>query len=800
MIASGYMRAEDLMKAISQVLILMTGLALSGTLWSLHAQEVDTGPRTLVQPPSASDENSDLRGPIVKDIEIEFAGAKSVDRSLILSNMRTTIGQPYSLAAVQEDVRNLYATGLFVNLRIYDEPLADGVKVVVIVQPKPVIKQIVVTGANKIKEKTIRKKIKSRAGDPLSEQQVADDAREVKTYLYDKGFFESQVEYKIDVNEQVGRAVVTFTVREGSRAFVRNVTFTGNNTFEDKELRNGFKTRKKNLFSFLNKSGIYKQEDFDADLKKLRDFYYSNGYIDFAVKDITQEYPEEDVIDINIEVFEGIQYSIGQISVKGNTLYTREQVMDRLVMDETSVFSPQGLEADVQGIKNLYGENGYIDTEVRPIRQPNIESGKMDILYELQEGPQSYVEKIVIQGNNRTKDKVLRRELAVAPGEVYDSVRVDASKRRLENLGYFSKVDTSARDTSVPNRKDLVVTVEEQRTGSVTFGAGFSTVDSILGFAEVTQGNFDWANWPTFTGGGQKFRARVQYGLKRRDALISWTEPWFLDRQLSFGFDLFYNEADFISDEYDQRRLGAAVRVGKALNQFWRVGLKYQIENIDIFDVNNTAPAPILLEEGGRTKSSVRGTLTYDSRDSFFLTRSGEKIEFAAEGAGGPLGLDTDIWKLELEAQKWWELPWDLIFSLRGVTGVADAFGDTNRVPLFDRFFVGGARSVRGFDFREIGPQVGGEPIGGRTIAYTNAEITFPIMDRVRGAIFMDAGFNNEDVFDYSVDDLNVGTGIGLRMNLPIGPLRFDLGFPIVVDENNNVGDMEFHFDVGYQF
>jgi len=756
--------------------------------------------RTLVPPPSANVEDPEALGPEVKDIEIEFAGAKTVDRSLILSNMRTTIGQPYSLAAVQEDVRNLYATGLFVNLRIYDEPLGDGVKVVVIVQPKPIIKQIVVNGAERISEKAIRKKIESRAGDPLSEQQVADDAREVKTYLQGKGFFESSVEYKIDVNEQVGRAVVTFTVREGARAFVRNVTFTGNEAFEDKELREGWTTRKKNLLSFINKSGIFKQSDFDEDLKKLRDFYYRNGYIDFAVRDVSYEYPEEDIIDINVEVFEGIQYSIGQISLKGNTLFTREQIVAGLGMTEASIFSPQGLEADVKSIEDLYGRDGYIDANVRPVRQPNIESGKMDLLYEIEEGPQSFVEKIIIQGNNRTKDKVLRRELAVTPGDVYDSVRVEASKKRLENLGYFSQVDASPRDTAVPNRKDLVVTVEEQRTGSVTFGAGFSTVDSILGFAEVTQGNFDWANWPTFTGGGQKFRARVQFGLRRRDGLISWTEPWFLDRQLSFGFDVFYNEANFLSDEYDQRRYGAALRLGKALNQFWRVGLRYQIEEISIFDVDASAPLPIQEEEGTRSKNSIRATLTYDSRDDLFLTRSGEKVEFSAEGAGGPLQLDTDIWKLEMEAQKWWELPWDLIFSVRGVTGVADAYGDTERVPLFDRFFVGGSRSVRGFDFREIGPQVDGEPLGGLTFAYTNAEITFPIMDRVRGALFIDAGFNNSGVFDYSVDDLNVGTGVGLRMNLPIGPLRFDLGFPIVVDDNNEFGNMEFHFDVGYQF
>jgi outer membrane protein insertion porin family len=791
---------------------MVLGVFIFSTLPDATAQQATEEGKTLVRPPSAPQDSPQGRGPIIKEVEIEFAGPRSVDRSVIISNMRSTVGQPYSLASVEEDVRNLYATGLFVNLRIYDEPLADGVKVVVVVQPKPIVKQVVVAGNDKISEKAVRKQITSKAGDTLSEQKVAEDSRKIQEYYNKKGFANAQVEYKIDINEQVGRAVVTYTVTEDAKAFVRLVTFKGNANFTEKDLRPLFKTRKKNWLSIFNKSGLYIEEQFREDLRKLREFYQSKGYIDMVVKDTRKEYPEPDVIHIEIEVFEGIQYRVGSVNLTGNQLFTQEQIKGRMKMDEGGIFSPQGLEADVKAIRDLYGERGYIDASILPQRQPNIESGKMDLVYEIAENAQSYVEKIIIQGNNRTKDKVLRRELALAPGEVYDSVAVEASKKRLENLGYFSKVDISPEDTAVGDRKNMVITVEEQRTGSVTFGAGFSTVDSILGFVELSQGNFDATNWPNFTGAGQKFRARLQYGLRRQDVLVSWTEPWFLNQRLSFGFDLFYNNAEFLSSDYNQQRYGAAIRLGKALNDFWRVGFRYQAEVIDIYDVDRSLPQFILDEEGVRTKSSVTGTLAYDSRDDLFLSRKGEKVEFTAEGAGGPLLGDTNIWKLQAEATKYFLLPWDLIFSASATTAVGDAFNGDSRIPLFDRYFIGGSRSIRGFGFRDVGPKKsrsptgdvdnpGGEPVGGQTMAYTNFEVTYPIIDRVRGAFFVDGGINNEETFDYSFEHLAVGTGFGLRLNLPIGPLRLDLGFPVLEEQRLVDGPkIEFHFDVGYQF
>jgi outer membrane protein insertion porin family len=779
-------------------------VALSGLSPVVYAQD---GEKTVIQSPSAMAAGQRI-GPTVKEIEIEYAGPRSVAREVILSNMRTTVGQPYSPSAVEEDIRNLYATGFFTNLRIYDEPMADGVKVVVVVQPKASIKEIVVAGAKELSEKAVRKKITSKVGDTLNEQKISADAQAIRDFYQDKGFREAQVEYKIDINEQIGRAVVVYTIQENRRGWVRDIEFVGNKAVTSKELRKAIKTKTKDWLSWINKSGRYKDEQFQEDLKKIRDFYYDRGYIDMTIRDVAYEPFDEDSLRIKITVFEGIQYEVGKVTIENNTLFSNEQLRARMGMLEGKVFSPRGLDGDIKAIKDAYGERGYVEANVNARRMPNIESARMDLVYQVQENEQFYVEKIVIQGNNRTKDKVLRRELALAPGDVYDTVSAEASKARLENLGYFSKVDVSDQDTSVPGRKNMVVTVEEKRTGSITFGAGFSTVDSVLGFVELQQGNFDIANFPTFTGAGQKFRLRIQYGLRRQDVLLSVTEPWFLNQRLSLGFDLFYNNSSYDSSVFDQRRFGAAVRLARALNQFWTVGLRYQVESIEIYDVDGNPIYNLLRNEeaGTRTKSSVRAALTYDTRDNVFLTRKGEKLEFSAEGAGGPLMGDTDIWKLELSAQKFFSLPYDMILSLNAATGVTDSFGDSPRVPLYDRFFIGGSRSIRGFDHRSVGPRYldvpGGlseEPYGGRTMAYGNVELTYPIIDRVRGAVFVDAGFNNLEPFDYDVSDYELGVGLGLRLNLPIGPLRLDIGFPLVYDYFNN-DTWKFHFDVGYQF
>jgi outer membrane protein insertion porin family len=780
--------------------------------------------KKLVGPPDTQAPMPGQQGPIVREIHIEYIGPKTVAESVILSNMRTTVGDVYTPSSVEEDVRNLYATGFFTNLAIKDEPLGDGVRVNVVVQPKPLVKEIVINGAHQIKTDRVKKEIKSKIGETLSEEQISEDADKIKDLYLGKGYNQVQVSYKIDTNDEFGRSVITFTISEGERAYVTEVDFVGNDHLTTKELRKVMKTRSKNFLSFINKSGLFKEDEFQADLDSLRTYYNSKGFIDMSIKDVKFDTPKPKELKVTISIFEGIQYHVGKIDFTGNVIFTKDQLrvyrnFKVIRMTEGMVYSPRAwapegkepdenlpsLDNDIKRIRDLYGTRGYIEMQITPQREANVESGKIDIDYQIVENSQSYIQQIIIQGNNHTKDKVIRRELANAPGEIYDSVRADQSKKRLENLGYFAdgKVSIDPQDTTVPNRKNMVVTVEEKRTGSVTFGAGFSSVDSLLGFVEITQGNFDIFNFPYFTGGGEKFRVRLQYGLERQDVEISFKEPWFLEQRLALGYDLFYHNATYLSTYYNERNYGASVSLARAFGPFWSGSIAYTLQEFELYDFQNN-PSPQILAEGGyRSESSITTGMTFDNRDSVLLSRKGVHADFTAEFAGGPLLGQTNIYKFQADAQKYILLPYDLILMLGGSTGVINYYDTSTEVPLFDRFFLGGSRSIRGFGNRDIGPvDINNEPLGGDTMAYANVELTFPIMDRVRGAVWTDLGFLDARPFHYTdaYHEGDAAAGVGLRLNLPIGPLRLDYGLPYKDQGYNHNNTGKFSFDVGYQF
>ena len=403
------------------------------------------------------------------------------------------------------------------------------------------------------------------------------------------------------------------------------------------------------------------------------------------------------------------------------------------------------------------------------------------------------MERVNISGNVRTKDKVIRRELAVAPGEVYNSVRVEASKARLQNLNYFERVDVFPSDTSLTGKKDLNVVVSEKQTGSFNVGAGFSSIDSLTGFVELTQSNFDITNWPHFTGGGERFRTRLQYGLQRKDFTVSLTEPYFLDYQLAVGGELYYRDANFLSSIYNQRNYGMNLFTRKAINEWlsWRVD--YRLEQIGIYNVDKSAPQFFKDQAGNRVQSTLSPSLVYDTRDSVFLTREGTRAELSTYVAGGPLGGNVSVFGGDLEATHYFHLPWDTILILNGEAAAVQAWSGTSEVPVFDRLYLGGSNNLRGFGFRDVGPKEKGQPIGGTSLGRATVEYTFPVVDRVRGAMFYDTGFIGD------IGHVASDVGIGVRLDLPIGPVRLDYGVPVQKDQNAG-GSGKFNFNIGYQF
>src|SRR5438876_654130 len=785
-------------------------------------------------------------GLTVEKIEIRHVGPPAVSDDLVRANIHIKVGDKYNPEATTDDIRALKATGYFYNIQVAVDPMDGGVKLIYVVQGQPVTSDIRFEGNRKYSNAKLLKKVKSKIGEPLDDYKLFSDAQEIKKFYEKAGYQQTRVEPRQSINEQLGRATVTFEIKEAPKVRIVDVQFVGAHAFSQRKLRKQLKTRRHWMFSWLTGSGRLKEEQFQEDKDKLKEFYWNAGYIDFEIKDVKFDSVSPTRMVIQFSLYEGQRYKVGSVEFKGNARFSAEQIRQGIVvlgrvvrprMLEGQIFTPKGLEKDIEAIQDFYGAHGYIGKgdrdriAVSALKNANTERSTMDLVYQIEEGEPSKIEKIEIRGNTRTKDKVIRRELAVSPGEVFDMVRVKLSKERLEGLQYFTpgKVQMSVEPTEVPNLKNLIVDVEEGPSGNFYFGAGFSSIDQLFGYVGMTQGNFDLFNPPYFTGGGQKLRLQATIGTRQETYELTFVEPWFLNRKLALEVELFHRDIQYYSDLYDQRETGARLSLTRALfTDAFRVGLSYTIENVGIHfgsgtstnvvrvdgpgrDRSETIVPPtvsptLLQEQGDRLVSKVGVSLTYDTRGGGLLPNRGQRTSFNASVAGGPFGGDTDFYKLELETKWYFKGPLEgHVLEVGATAGIVEAFGDSTRVPLFDRFFLGGANTVRGFKFRHVGPKDEfGEPIGGGTYWFGSAEYSVPIIERLRSAAFYDIGMVYQDAYSFDPNGFHTGNynddwGIGIRLNIPqLGPLRLDYAFPITHGPDTS-GSGRFQFSVGYE-
>lgn len=739
-------------------------------------------------------QTSKYEGQTVKEVTV--LGNKLVSEIVILSKVKTKPGSEFNKDTINEDLKRLYDSGYFSSISIDVESVTDGVRVCFVVKEKPMLREIIFIGNKKIKSSKLQRLMKSTVGEVLNESQVKDDIEEIKDFYEKKGFTLAKIEHEISVDEATGRAIVTVYIEEGLRVHIVSISFIGNKVLKPKEILKVMRTRRDTLFT----SGILKEEEFQDDLDRIKELYRTKGYLDSKVVDVKREYnPEKTKVWLTIEISEGRQYFVGKITITGNEKFSLEELQKLLKVKSGAVFSPPALNKDIGSLRDFYYSRGYLDVRVRASTTLDSATGNMDISYKITEDGITYVGRIDVRGNTRTKDIVIRREVLVVPGEVCDSIKIKRSQERLQNLGYFKYVDVSLRPTEVKNKKDIVIEVEEQKTGEIAFGAGYSSIDYLIGFVEISQKNFDIKNFPTFVGAGQKFRLRAEVGSKRQDYVLSFTEPWFLGRRLSAGFDIFKRTRKYFSEYFDEERLGGDVRIGKALGEYNRADLIYTYQRIDITDVREDASNEIKLEEGRRYVGSIGLSLTRDTRDSWIFPTKGYRLEIEPEVAG--VGGDTEFWKLTGSGSIYFPLLFEHVLRIGAQAGVVDEYGDDTRVPIFNRFFLGGATTVRGFDYRAISPKdENDEPIGGKTMGMGTIEYTFPLITRVRGALFYDIGGVFPDTGEFDFNQLNAAVGVGVRLNLPIGPIQVDYGWPVMTDEFNEGADGRFSFTMGSTF
>jgi outer membrane protein insertion porin family len=758
----------------------------------------------------------------VKEVKVRTLDPFGSDASDVLSYCGVKPGAELSQEALSKDVRELLDTGRYGYAGVELEKVADGYNVIYVVKRRYRFQEpLAIKGADYLSESKIRKLSELKSGDYIDEPILITKAGMIRDEYVKKFFPNVKIGTELQpIEGSAGFANVTFTVEEGERVKIRSYRFTNNPSIPEAELRSSFGQR-----PWYDPRGWFadtpvSQQDLEDARQLAEDIYKNRGYLDAKVAFPVSERVGKERVDMVFDVTEGDVYTVESTAIRGVKLFPEHEVLAANARLRTDmVAGQQTLDEAAKDIRDYYGSRGYVDTLVRAVKEPIPgKPGRMAITFDVREGELVYIRNIVIRGNNKTKDKVIRREILVSPGEIMNEVRIETSENRLKNLGYFSNV-RHVTEQGEDNKRDLVYEVEEQSTGNFMVGAGLSSEDGVVGFVELSQSNFDIMNWPSFSGGGQKARLGIEAGTRRQTAEVSWTEPWFLDRPLALTVELYRRMRWY--DEYDEIRSGGSVGLSYPV-KVGRVGARYTLELVQMddvddglwFDENGGSSTPSTWggtanqyfkyqdsQYGDALNSVIRLYWAHDTRDKAFVPTKGYQTTVFGEASEGALG-DNEYYKVGVNYRRWFRMPWyKHVLSVRGRFETVDAYsGD---LPVYEKLFLGGPRTIRGVEYRDMGPKVlsatgDHAPIGGQTMALATVEYTVPVFKAVRLATFIDIGSLGEDAFDPELSDMCVSAGIGIRIDIPGFPIRFDFAKPVVEDDDYT-DDEFFSFAIGFE-
>ncbi|MEO1834345.1 MAG: outer membrane protein assembly factor BamA [Akkermansiaceae bacterium] len=741
----------------------------------------------------------DLEGRTITSITFNYRGVRTVNEQRLRDRMSVREGMKYATEAIDNDIASLYESGLVDDVSFLGDPHgANSLKLIVEVVTRGQFIEMGFVGNTIFSDRKLASEAKLKAG-VISDKAILAARRNIETLYKGFGYPDVLVSHRLRDTDEAGQYQLILVIEEGVKSEVRKIRFEGNQAFSRVELRREMKTKQKGLLSFITKSGRIDAEKLQQDLRSLEDFYRNHGFRAVRIEGARREPVKDGRVDLIIPIDEGLKYTVQSVSYGNMTVFTPEELMPGLSLVGGDLYSGKKIRDDVRMIRSYYGSRGYADALVQ-VDMRDVSPGMVVIVFQITEGRRYRVGKVNIQGNTVTQDKVIRREVPMQPGEPYNSVDEDTTSRRLKNINYFDGVQVSGSPSTQAGYRDVNLLVNEKKTGSISFGAGFSSIDSIVGYLNLEQTNFDISNPKGFfRGAGQRFGMQLRIGNERRDFKVSLVEPWFLGKRLSLGTELYYRDLLYLSDEYDQGNVGGSVFIRRPLGRKGYVKAEYRFEQVSI-DVDSVPPASLfLMEDGDFIKSAIALSYVFDSRDSNILPRRGHRASLGATMAGGILGGDVDTYTLSASGTKHWSLPWDIILNVNGSATVVDALSGT--VPIFERQFIGGARSLRGFELRDVGPRdlATGSALGGNTAAFGSVEATFPIVENIRGAVFGDLGFVNAGSYEFTLDDLHSDAGLGLRLNLPFGPLALDYAVPLQSAKGADNGG-QFNFYLNYQF
>ncbi|MDG4476373.1 outer membrane protein assembly factor BamA [Thiovibrio frasassiensis] len=719
---------------------------------------------------------------------IAIAGNTRVDSGAILRQVKSQAGDRYAPELLRADLKNIFQMGYFDDVQILVTDTEKGKEITFQVTEKAVIGQVLVNGENELEEKEVKEVVSVSPNTIINTKEVQTSVENIRKLYKDKGFYRTNVAAKLNyvADDKVN---VTFDIEEGVKMYIKGIRFVGNKAFTEKELRKEMTTSEKGLLSWFTESGKLKRDLLEQDRSRIGAMYHNSGYIEAKISE-PEISDEGDWLYVTFDIQEGDRYRVGTIEIEGDIVGEKNDLFSLLELSKEKFFSRKILREDVLRLTDRYAESGYAFAEVDPKLSKNEEDKRMDLSLKVAQGTLVHINRINIKGNTRTRDKVIRREMQVKEGGLLDASAVRKSSERLQRLEFFEEVNVTPEPTVQEDLMDVVVEVKEKATGTFSVGAGYSSVDNMMFMGEVSEKNF--------LGKGQHLSLQANVSSRSSRYNFSFTEPHLNDTKLLFGYDIYNWSREY--DDYTKDSTGGALRFGYPIWNKWMLGWAYGYDDTKMTDVllDNVSQS-ILDSLDIETTSFFRIGVSKDTRNKFTDASTGWLTSYSIKQAGGPLGGDSAFTKYEATSGWYYPLWWDTTFHVKGSIGYVTENED-KKLPVFEKFYLGGLNTIRGFDSGKISPLelnpdgTTYSKVGGEKMWYGNVEYIFPLVSEIglKGLVFFDLGNVYTDSDTWDVADLRYSTGVGFRWLSPMGPLRLEWGYNLDPKEGEKQGVWDF--------
>ncbi|MBN1546604.1 MAG: outer membrane protein assembly factor BamA [Syntrophaceae bacterium] len=714
---------------------------------------------------------------------IDFRGNRKIGAGAIEQKIKSERGGLFFEETLAEDIRAIYKMGYFEDVQADVEDSPEGKIIVFILQEKALVSDIVIRGNKAVSKSDIEGVITIKIRKTLNTEQLREDLEKIRALYDSKGYYNAEVK---DIIEKDGDkdVRVVFQIEENKRLYIRKISFEGNQAYTTKELKKLMSTTEKGLFSFISDSGLLKKEQLKQDVGKITVFYLNSGYINAQIGEPEITHDKKGIY-VKVVIAEGKQYRIGKVDIVGDELkVAKSELKKGIKMREKEIFDRSAIIKDIDYLTQAANDEGYADAEVVPMTNIHDKEQLVDVTYRLTKNQLVYFNRINILGNDRTRDKVIRRQLSIVEGDLYNKTNLKKSYNDIARLRYFEEVDVQTEKGPDETQTDVNIRVKEKPTGMFSVGAGYSAVDAAVFTASISQQNL--------FGRGQALSLKASLGSEVTNFDLSFIEPWLFDIPLWSKVNLWNIDREY--DDYDLDSKGFGFTLGYPLWERFFGYVGYRLSSNDISNVDEDADEDIKEDEGKTTISSITFTLSRDTTNDNMFPSKGSRNSISIENAGSFLGGDVDFLKYDLSSTWFFPLPFDTVFSVRGRMGYIQAIGDKEDIPDYELYELGGINTLRGLE--DVGPKYdNGDTKGGNTMLCFNFDYIFPLIRSagMKGVIFFDTGNAWDD--EYDITDMRETAGVGIRWYSPIGPLRLEWGY--VLDRKDDESGSKWEFTIG---